>query len=556
MEPLDVTLEHASGSSAQGLSAAAASRGGSPEFSSGEGGPSPDSSAALTPIPRVVVGPRRRFDEETALVLRGRLRAVYISLLAVLSLAFASSLVTGGVELWGLRLAILLVIAVVWQWLQRSDIRSLFPLRCAELGLFALVSLQLALVMISRSLFLVREQDAVSLASTLGMFYTGFCVLVLTYGIFMPNTWRRAALVMGAIGLVPLAVSGWLRWREPGFAALVARNHATSPVPMTLVAAAVGTFGSHVIHRARREAFRARQFLQYQLKEPIGGGGMGDVYRAEHVLLKRPCAMKLIKPDRAQDREALLRFEREVIATASLSHWNTIDIYDYGHTDDGKFYYVMELLHGRPLDQVVARHGPMPPARATYLLQQICDALAEAHARGLVHRDIKPGNIFLSRQGGVWDVVKLLDFGLVALRNQAAAEGEGIGGTPLYMAPEQIDGKVPPDPRSDLYAMGCVAHFLITGEAPFSSGGVMQVLYAHRHTPPPELIGKTGPASDELRAIVARLLAKSPADRFASAGDVRDALSRCPEDGQWDRRQAAAWWEAHEPALAAERTAA
>ena len=182
---------------------------------------------------------------------------------------------------------------------------------------------------------------------------------------------------------------------------------------MLAIGAGVTVYATHIINALRVEAFEARQLNQYRLKGQIGAGGMGVVYLAEHQLLKRPCAIKLIAPDRAGDPKALARFEREVRTTARLSHPNTVEIYDYGRTDDGTFYYVMELLNGLSLADLVERHGPLPPGRAIFLLRQACGALAEAHAAGLVHRDLKPANIFAARRGNLHDFVKLLDFGLV-----------------------------------------------------------------------------------------------------------------------------------------------
>lgn len=229
----------------------------------------------------------------------------------------------------------------------------------------------------------------------------------------------------------------------------------TLPVPV--FAALIGIYGSHAIQRGRRDAFNARRFGQYVLKDRIGDGGMGEVYRAEHLLLKRPCALKLIRSDRDADEATLAKFEAEVRATARLSHFNTVDVYDYGRTDDGTFYYVMELLQGLDLDDLVRRHGPLPPGRAVHLLRQVCGALGQAHASGLIHRDIKPGNIFAAERGGVHDVAKLLDFGLVKRRTEKDIEQPSkpsrFSGTPLYMAPEQASNYEGADARTDIYAV-------------------------------------------------------------------------------------------------------
>ena len=220
---------------------------------------------------------------------------------------------------------------------------------------------------------------------------------------------------------------------------------------------------------------------------------MGEVYLAEHRLLKRPCAVKLIHPHRASDPHLLQRFEREVQATAQLTHTNTVEMFDYGHTEDGTFYYVMEYLPGLSLAELVEKHGPLPPARAVHLLMQTCDALSEAHSRGLIHRDIKPGNIFSAQRGGYYDVAKLLDFGLAkpisadSVPVQLTQDGS-ITGSPLYMSPEQAIGDSEPDERSDIYSLGAVAYYLLTGRPPFPispargrlrpGGGVAQLVRA------------------------------------------------------------------------------
>src|SRR5437588_6362815 len=228
-------------------------------------------------------------------------------------------------------------------------------------------------------------------------------------------------------------------------------------------AAAIAVFGSHKIRELHQTAHEARRIGQYRLKQVLGFGGMGTVYLAEHVLLRRPCAIKVIRADQAGDLRTLLRFEREVQATATLTHWNTVEIYDYGHTDDGTFYYVMEYLPGMNLEDLVEQHGLLPPERAIHLLRQVCQALREAHGIGLIHRDIKPGNIVACERGQVYDVAKLLDFGLVI---SSGPDGDGVKltregsftGSPAFMSPEQAVGGQPLDARSDIYNVGAVAY--------------------------------------------------------------------------------------------------
>jgi serine/threonine-protein kinase len=361
----------------------------------------------------------------------------------------------------------------------------------------------------------------------------------------MPNTWKRAAAIMLPIAMLPYLLIALQRWRSPEVAALLDADMANSPLPFPLVAALIAIFAAHVINAARREAFKARQFGQYRLLEKLGAGGMGEVYKAEHVLLKRPCAIKLIKASSETDATAIARFEKEVKTTAKLTHWNTIEIYDYGRTDDGTFYYVMELLPGKSLEELVENHGPLSPERVVYLVRQICGALREAHAVGLIHRDIKPANIFASQRGGVFDVAKLLDFGLVKERSDkpdAGAKYGSFSGTPLYMSPEQASAYEEVDGRADIYSLGAVAYYLLTGQPPFTSKNVLELLAAHRNSEvaPPSKVNPAVPT--DVERVILKCMAKGPADRFQDADELRKALDQCCRLNPWGPDQAAAWW--------------
>jgi serine/threonine protein kinase len=295
------------------------------------------------------------------------------------------------------------------------------------------------------------------------------------------------------------------------------------------------------------DTLKAGQMLgQYRIIKKIGAGGMGEVYKAEHVLLKRPCAIKLIRPESEADTKAIANFETEVKATAKLTHWNTVEIFDYGHTDDGTFYYVMELLPGLSLQELVDRHGPLPPGRAVYLLRQMCDALDEAHSMGLIHRDLKPANIFVSKRGRKHDVAKLLDFGLVKEQHPHDAQRDSqsvLSGTPLYMSPEQATSYDSVDARSDIYSLGCVAYFAVTGKPPFETQTILETLAAHAKEPvvPPEEILESIPAG--ISQVIVRCLNKRPEERFGDTVGLAKALSECPCCGQWSDEEAANWWE-------------
>jgi len=321
-------------------------------------------------------------------------------------------------------------------------------------------------------------------------------------------------------------------------------------VLILLVAAAV--FGTHLINTLRREVYDAKQIGQYRLIRPLGAGGMGEVFLAEHLMLKRPCAIKLIHPDQAGDPQVLARFEREVRVTARLSHWNIVEIYDYGRTDDGTFFYVMEYLPGLSLEDLLDRHGPLPAARVVHLLRQVCQGLREAHGIGLIHRDIKPANIFAAQRGGLYDVAKLLDFGLVKPLTEAPTarltQDGGISGTPLFMSPEQARG-LAVDARSDIYSLGAVAYALLTGRAPFEGTTPMEVMIAHvrDEVVRPSLYQADVPA--DLERVILRCLSKSPQDRFQDVESLEQALAECAAADQWTHARAAQWWRENDEVL-------
>ncbi len=375
-------------------------------------------------------------------------------------------------------------------------------------------------------------------------------LLVFTYALFIPNTWQRAAAVIGTIATIPIALIVLMRLTSEQFVQIVSTNphftgYETSVVLLMGFSAVTATWGVRTIGQLRRSAYEARRIGQYRLKRLLGSGGMGEVHLAEHVLLKRPCAIKLIRPEKAGDPQALARFEREVQATARLTHWNTIEIFDYSRAEDGTFYYVMEYLPGMNLEQLVDMYGPLPPARVIHLLSQTCDALSEAPAQQFIHRDIKPANIFAARRGHVDDVAKLLDFGLVkplARMETGNLTQEGtIAGSPLYMSPEQITGEAA-DERSDIYSLGVVAYFLLTGKRLFEDDNAMKVLIAHAHETPPRPSKLAPGLSPELDALVMRCLEKSADDRFPNVEALRSALLRCEESGGWTRKDARLWW--------------
>jgi len=314
----------------------------------------------------------------------------------------------------------------------------------------------------------------------------------------------------------------------------------------------VGSLGlfvyTSVIARLRRTVETAQRLGQYRLKKKIGEGGMGKVYLAKHAMLRRPTAIKLIRSDESEGQH-IARFEREVQMTSSLTHPNTISIYDYGVTPEGVFYYAMELLRGYDLGQVVAESGPLPEARVIHTLRQACGSLSEAHALGLIHRDIKPANIMLCEQGGVFDFVKVLDFGLVRHVEQsesvALTQAESITGTPLYLSPEQIVSPDKLDERSDIYALGAVGYYLLTGEPVFTGYTPLEVCSQHISTQPESPSSRSGrQITPDLEALILKCLAKDRDDRPASAEALMQSLEACADAPKWKAADARAWWAA------------
>ena len=314
-----------------------------------------------------------------------------------------------------------------------------------------------------------------------------------------------------------------------------------------LAFAAVGAVVSRIVYNLRMRVRKVERLGQYSLEKKLGEGGMGVVYRGRHAMLRRPTAIKLLPPSKAGET-TVLRFEREVRQTSRLSHPNTVAIYDFGRTPDGIFYYAMELLEGPNLAQVVKMDGPLPPARVIHILVQCAGALAEAHDMGLVHRDVKPENIVLCKRGGVPDVVKVVDFGLVkdlgGSEEVKLSRADTLTGTPLYMAPEAITAPQSVDGRADLYALGGVAWFLLVGRPPFDGASLIEVCAKHLQDAPPSLSQQVDVSSD-LEAVVLKLLAKNPEDRFHNAQELDDALRACEEADRWTRKNAALWWDTH-----------
>jgi tRNA A-37 threonylcarbamoyl transferase component Bud32 len=301
--------------------------------------------------------------------------------------------------------------------------------------------------------------------------------------------------------------------------------------------------------QAQKDAIQSQKLGQYTLEKKLGTGGMGVVYKGLHAVLRRPTAIKLLNVDKVNE-DSIKRFEREVQITSQLNNPNTVAIYDFGRTAEGVFYYAMEYLDGIDLQTLIDRYGPQSEARVIHILQQICGSLFEAHSLGLVHRDIKPANIMFNRRGGEPDVVKVLDFGLVKAiddQKQSSMTSDGLTGTPLYMSPEAIQNPQSVDTRSDIYAVGAVGYFLLTGQPVFSGSNIVELCQMHVSRlpdPPSQRLGR--PVSPELESSLMACLEKSRAKRPQTTRDLSLLLSRAPAANEWSIEEADAWWGKHE----------
>ena len=383
-------------------------------------------------------------------------------------------------------------------------------------------------------------------------------VAVVIFAAILPSTpLKTLAVGLIAVSMNPVAmlIARWRGTWEFGSWVNVLLMHYAD-----YLLVAVSVVISIVVRRLGHQVAQAREMGSYQLGELIGSGGMGQVYRATHRMLARPAAIKLIRPEMVGDGSgeaaqlALKRFRSEAEAAARLRSPHTVELYDLGVTEDDTMYFVMELLEGMTLEALVAREGPLPPARVIHVMRQVCESLAEAHAAGLVHRDIKPANIHVGRLGLTYDFVKVLDFGLVKTTGERTGEAvAGVAGpslataggltpgTPAYMAPEMAVGE-PVDSRADLYAVGCVAYYLLTAKLVFEAENAVQVMLKHVTETPIAPSVRAGTAlPDGLDQLVLECLSKEPADRPQTAGDLARRLGDI-RGARWTQEQAAEWW--------------
>jgi serine/threonine-protein kinase len=394
-------------------------------------------------------------------------------------------------------------------------------------------------------------------------------VTVMIRAILVPSRPGRTMLLT-ALAFLPTVIVCIARHHPtellPGFSPRYQKQYMTlNTVLWSVLGVTLATISSRVTYGLRRQVAEANELGQYVLEEKIGGGGMGEVWQARHRLLIRPAAIKLIRPQMSGDAELLLRrFEREARATAALKSPHTVQLYDFGATDDGRLYYVMELLDGVDLDTLVRQYGPLPAERVVHILRQVCSSLQDAHVNGLVHRDIKPANIVVSRAGTTFDFAKVLDFGLVKLdtdrkvQDDVKLTNEGsAGGTPAFMAPEVVLGVADTDHRVDLYALGCVAYWLLSGKLVFAGKSAVEVMFHHAHTPPSKPSTRSElPIPASLEDLIMDCLQKDPARRPSSAETVSTRLAAVALESPWTVERAERWWEMHRPVPPGARRAA
>lgn len=523
--------------------------------------------AAARGFVNLVEGSTPHLTSETRDVLRRRLLiAVQIFLAAFLvfwvrdlifgppNYTFADSEHTAFVQseaglIGWLRLGIIVYLGAIAAWLYRARDTSITLLRLAEYAIFG----AMIVFFVAITHFKFEVSPWLDKGAHLPNITPPWLLLMFTYAMFIPNSWQRSLRLLLPATAAPIALLLVQDTICPSFQRCLTQEvnatYVTEQTLILLLTCGTAVTGVMTINSLRKQAFEAKQLGQYRLKHKLGSGGMGEVYLAEHQMMKRPCAIKVIRPEKAGDPRTLARFEREVRSTAKLSHWNSIDIYDYGRTDDGTFYYAMEYLPGHNVGELVEQGGALPPARVLYLMDQVCRALTEAHGIGLVHRDIKPANLFCAYRGGEFDVAKLLDFGLAkptidgASTQDVALTAEGaITGSPLFMSPEQATGEHEADTRSDIYSLGCVLYYLLTGKSPFPYTQAVKVIIAHASEDVTPLREHNPALPIELEEIVLRCLEKDPEDRFQSAEELRAAFEEVPLDEAWTSERAAEWW--------------
>jgi serine/threonine-protein kinase len=394
---------------------------------------------------------------------------------------------------------------------------------------------------------------------TRSVYMHGISIVCLVRAAVIPEPWRRSARTFAGIGIVFPVVMGAValfhaplraEWLDRTTLAVFGSNYV-----FVIATAVVGMWSGHAVWMAQQQVYRARRLGRYRLQAPIGKGGMGEVWLAWDQSLRRNVALKILRESGLPDIQSVQRFEREARSISRLRVPHTVQVYDFGASDDGIYYLAMEYLPGMDLYHLVSAHGPLPPARAVHFLLQTCESLEEAHALGIIHRDVKPQNLFVTRVGDEYDFVKLLDFGIARFQ---AGDGESGGltrqgqmpGTPAYLAPELWQGAIANE-RTDVYALGATFYFLLTGTTPFRCEDLRDLMHEHLQVPPERPSRRcASPVPERIDEIVLRCLAKPPEERYGSVRDLREDLARARDPRGWTADDARAFWEQAAPGAA------
>lgn len=497
------------------------------------------SGEALTPPPRAAAADTRAESDETRSIRRAIRLGLFIWPAFLLLDVFMCRVVYPGAPL-GLFVVYRLVgeacIVVAW-WLARRSSRSLVLAANAAMCLAAAVLVSLM---------------ALSLGGLVSSYVHGISVIVLVEGAAIAAHWRRSIwVVLPTAVAYPLVMAAAAPF-DPGVSAALASSSELSKFAshyvFVLASAAIAMMVSHSVWHAKRELREARRLHRYRLDAPIGKGGMNEVWLAWDEALKRQVALKILRTTEP-DEVTLSRFEREARATSRLTSPHTVRIHDFGASDDGVYFIAMEYLPGLDLRELVKRHGPVAPARAVHFALQACRSLAEAHEHGIVHRDVKPANLFVTRIDDDEDGVKVLDFGIARVRQSdvhatLTHSGHAVVGTPAYMAPETLVGGAA-DERSDVYSLGATLYELLTGSPPFPGASMHAVFVAHvSEKPESPAARRREPLPPRLEAAVMRCLEKEPSARYASVRELGEALEGSLDGPRWTLDDARAWWEA------------
>ncbi|MGE3803818.1 MAG: serine/threonine-protein kinase [Gemmataceae bacterium] len=468
---------------------------------------------AFQPKPSFVRGHRPGFDEETVDLLHRRLKAAALVVCVGLTFSFVNSISWGNNHLMTLRLVVFALAIGTFVLLAGQRRYTLRQLRWWELVVFGPPLVQVTLMPAELIVESARAGDAVTAIAMRTVNHGLWSAMIVGYALLIPNTWQRAALILVPMGFMPLLIDKVLVYRIAEVRADFRLER--MPAHWSLLAAPFSIYAVHILRSLRQGDYQGRRLGEYVLQERLGAGDHGEVFRATHMLLRRPCAVKLIPLDPKIDDLNLARFERDVQCTITLAHWNVVEVYDVGRSGDGNLYYVMEEIEGLDAAELVARCGPLPAAQAIHLLQQACSALHEAHRLELIHRNLKPTNLLVTQRGGQTDVLKLVDFGRLK------------PGDPTYRAPEQLKEDAREDARADIYSLGAVAYFLVTGRPPFVAATPTEIVVAQLRDPvqPPSVLRPDVPA--DLEQVILRCLQKEPQGRYATPAALGDALASC-----------------------------